>query len=84
METSVNILYIELKEKYEKSQITREEFAAELGISTSTLDRRIRKGYILKGIKDGESKNSSIYFPLIIVAKYLEVRNETALKHRYI
>lgn len=70
-----------LLNKYNKSVISKKEYANENGISVSTVDNHIAKNEgVAKYIKLGNSKNAKILFPIIEVAKFLsktvEVDNE--------
>ena len=61
-----------LKEKYNKTSITRLELAKELGISESTIDIRIRKGTGIPRYKrSSKSPKATYIFPIVEVAKFL-------------
>ena len=61
-----------LTRKYDRVTITRNEFATELNISLSTLDKLIANGTILpRLIKLGDSSNSTARFNIIEVAMFI-------------
>ncbi len=61
-----------LLNKYDKSVISKKEYANEIGSSVSTVDNYIAKDEgVAKYIKLGSSKNAKIVFPIIEVAKFL-------------
>ena len=61
-----------LTEKYNRVTITRKEFADELGVSLSTIDKLISNGSILpKLIKLGDSTNATARFNIIEVAQFI-------------
>ena len=61
-----------LTQKYNRVTITRKEFADELGVSLSTIDKLISNGSILpKLIKLGDSTNATARFNIIEVAQFI-------------
>lgn len=66
------IIYKELNEKYNKSTINKKELAEELGVSISSINQYIVKGYGIPEYKKfGSGKNAKVLFPIVCVAKYL-------------
>jgi len=62
----------DLKERYNKSTLTKKELAHELSLSVSSINTYIGKGVGLPSYrKIGESKNGTVVFPLICVAEYI-------------
>lgn len=61
-----------LLNKYNKSVISKKEYANETGSSVSTVDNYIAKNEgVAKYVKLGSSKSAKIVFPIIEVAKFL-------------
>ena len=66
-----DLLYLEmnrLDEKYHRA-MTKKEVAAELGISLSTMDRRIASATDMPSYK--ETRTGTLLFPLSAVAEFL-------------
>ena len=62
----------DLKERYNKSTLTKKELAHELSLSVSSINTYIGKGFGLPSFrKIGEAKNGTVVFPLICVAEYI-------------
>lgn len=53
-------------------QLTKQELSSVLGISTQTIDRRIKEGMnIPEYIRSGNGKKASYQFPVASVAEYI-------------
>ncbi len=62
----------DLRERYNRSIISKKELASELDISISTLNNYMAKGYCIpKYKKIGSAKNAKVVFPISEVAKFL-------------
>jgi len=62
----------ELRERYGKATLSKREMANELGVSMSTLDLYISKGYGVPNYKKlGKAKNAKMVFSIVDVAKFL-------------
>ena len=62
----------ELRERYGKATLSKREMANELGVSMSTLDLYISKGYGIPNYKKlGKAKNAKMVFSIVDVAKFL-------------
>ncbi len=62
-----------LTTKYRRLTITKTELSEELGVSLSTIDKMIAKKNVLpKPIKFGRSKNATIRFNIVDIAKYIQ------------
>ena len=69
----------DLQTRYKKATISKREMANELGISYSTIDNYIAKGYGIPNYKKiGISKNGKILFNLIDVSEFLSQTIQTA------
>jgi len=65
-------IYKELRKKYKRMTISKNEMSSELGISNSTLDLYISKGIGLPNYKKlGTAKNAKVIFNLVDVAEFL-------------
>ena len=72
-------IYLSLQEKYNKSTISKVEFAREVGIGLSTVSKMMLDGIGLPNYKKiGTAKNSRVIFPLINVAEFLADTVEVA------
>jgi len=72
METSTEVTYRYLKDKYSKAVIGKKEMAKELNIALSTLDLYMSKGIGLPRYKKlGTAKNARVVFNLYDIAVYL-------------
>ncbi len=62
----------DLKTRYKKSTLSKREMANELGISYSTIDGYIAKGYGIPNYKKlGKAKNAKVVFNILDVAEFL-------------
>lgn len=67
-----NAIYQELKDRYNKSLITKAELATELSCSVSAINNYICKGYGIPEYKKiGNAKNAPVLFPIASVASFL-------------
>lgn len=65
-------IYEELKTKYGKVTLTKQDLSEILGVSVSLINHYISKGYgIPEYVKVGSGRNSSIRFSTINVVEYL-------------
>ena len=65
-------IYNDLKQRYNKSTLTKKELANELGVSVSSINSYIVKCTgIPEYIKVGTGKNGKVLFPLVNVVDYL-------------
>jgi len=72
-------IYNDLKSRYKRSTISKREMANELGISYSTIDGYIARGYGIPNYKKlGKAKNAKVVFNLIDVADFLAQTIKTA------
>lgn len=72
-------IYNDLKERYGKATISKAEMAKELGISYSTIDNYIAKGYGICDYKKlGNAKNAKVIFNIADVAVFLSQTIKTA------
>lgn len=68
-----------LLQRYNTLSISKKEIAVELGVSYSSIDNYIARGFgIPKYKKLGTSKNAKVVFNLIDVAEFLADRIEVA------
>ncbi|UFH60478.1 helix-turn-helix transcriptional regulator [Sulfurovum mangrovi] len=73
------LIYNDLKDRYGKATLSKAEMAKELGISYSTIDSYISKGYGIPNYKKlGKSKNAKVVFNIIDVAEFLSQTIKTA------
>ena len=73
------LIYQDLKSRYNKSTINKKEIANEFGVSTSTIDLYISKGVGIPNYKKlGIAKNSKVVFNIIDVAEFLSQTIKTA------
>jgi len=71
-------IYNDLKERYRRATLSKREMAIELGISYSTIDGYIAKGYGIPNYKKlGTAKNAKVVFSIIDVAEFLSQTIET-------
>lgn len=62
----------DLLNRYNKTTLSKSELANELGVSVSSINTYIKKGYgIPEYTKFGNAKNAKVLFPIVCVAKYL-------------
>ncbi len=80
MNDAIKEIYQTLMSKYNKSAISKQELADELGISIHTINYYITKGINLPNYKklQGSGNGGKVMFPLNEVAKYLSQTNLTA------
>lgn len=65
-------IHEDLKQKYDKSTLTKKELANELNVSVSSINSYIVKGTgIPEYIKIGTGKNGKVLFPLANVVSFL-------------
>lgn len=73
------LIYQDLKSRYDKATINKKELSNEFGVSTSTIDLYISKGIGIPNYKKlGTAKNSKVIFNIIDVAEYLSQTIKTA------
>ena len=79
MNQQQELIYNDLKTRYNKSTLSKREMAHELGISYSTIDGYIAKGYGICNYKKlGTAKNAKVVFNIIDVAEFLSQTIKTA------
>ena len=67
-----SLIQQDLQKKYNKTTLTKREYAKEIGVSISTVDAYLAKDEgIPKYIKLGNSKNSKVLFNIVDVADFL-------------
>ena len=65
-------IHNDLKQRYNKSTLTKNELANELNVSVSSINSYIVKGIgIPEYIKVGTGKNGKVLFPVVNVVDYL-------------
>jgi len=65
-------VYTDLIDRYNKTTLNKRELSNELGISVSSINSYIVKGYgIPEYTKIGCAKNATVLFPIICVAEFL-------------
>jgi len=68
-----------LSDKYKKLTLNKAELANEMGMSQSSINNYISKGYGIPNYrKIGNSKNASVRFNIIDVAEFLSQTIKTA------
>ena len=73
------LMYQDLKSRYNKATISKKEYANEVGSSVSTIDLYISKGVGIPNYKKlGTAKNARVRFNIIDVAEYLTQTIKTA------
>ena len=73
------LVYQDLKSRYNKATLTKKELANEFTVSTSTIDLYISKGVGIPNYKKlGTAKNAKVVFNIIDVAEYLSQTIKTA------
>jgi hypothetical protein len=73
------LVYQDLKSRYNKATLTKKELANEFTVSTSTIDLYISKGVGIPNYKKlGTAKNAKVIFNIIDVAEYLSQTIKTA------
>jgi len=79
MSKEQELIYQDLQTRYKKSTLSKKEMAIELGISYSTIDGYISKGYGIPNYKKlGTAKNAKVVFNIIDVADFLSQTIKTA------
>ena len=79
MNQQEKLIYNDLKTRYNKSTLSKKEMATELGISYSTIDGYIAKGYGIPNYKKlGTAKNAKVIFNIVDVATFLSQTIKTA------
>ena len=65
-------IHQDLKDRYNKSTLTKKELAQELGMSVSSINTYICKGEGIPAyIKVGTALNGKVLFPIVNVVDYL-------------
>ena len=73
------LIYQDLKSRYNKATLTKKELANEFTVSVSTIDLYISKGVGIPNYKKlGTAKNSKVIFLIVDVAEYLTQTIKTA------
>ena len=73
------LVYQDLKSRYNKATLTKKELANEFTVSVSTIDLYISKGVGVPNYKKlGTAKNAKVIFNIIDVAEYLTHTIKTA------
>ena len=73
------LVYQDLKSRYNKATLTKKELANAFTVSTSTIDLYISKGIGIPNYKKlGTAKNAKVVFNIIDVAEYLSQTIKTA------
>ena len=73
------LVYQDLKSRYNKATLTKKELANEFTVSTSTIDLYISKGIGIPNYKKlGTAKSAKVVFNIIDVAEYLSQTIKTA------
>jgi len=73
------LIYQDLQTRYKRATISKREMAHEMGISYSTIDGYIAKGYGIPNYKKlGTAKNAKVVFNVIDVAEFLSQTIKTA------
>jgi len=73
------LIFQQLQTRYKKSTLSKRELANELGVSYSTIDGYISKGYSLPNYKKlGTAKNAKVIFNIVDVAEFLSQTIKTA------
>jgi len=79
MEQTTQLIYNDLQSRYKRATINKREIANELGVSPSTVDLYISKGYGLPNYKKlGTAKNATIRFSVVDVANFLSQTTKVA------
>ncbi|MCK5111676.1 MAG: helix-turn-helix domain-containing protein [Arcobacteraceae bacterium] len=66
-----------LVQKYNRTMLTKQNFADELGVSLSTIDKLIAKGNILPTpVKIGTTKNATIRYAITDIADFITSNTE--------
>jgi transcriptional regulator with XRE-family HTH domain len=79
MNDKAKLILNELRERYGKASLSKRELANELGVSDSTIDLYMSRGYGVPDYKKlGTSHNSKVIFNIIDVAEFLADTTKTA------
>lgn len=80
MNDAIKEIYQNLRAKYNKSAITKQELADELGLSLSAINYNLSRGINLPNYKklQGMGKYGKVLFPLNEVATYLSQTSKVA------
>ncbi len=79
MNQQQELIYQDLQARYKKLTLSKREMAHELGISYSTIDGYIAKGYGIPNYKKlGKAKNAKVVFNIIDVSEFLSQTIKTA------
>ncbi len=79
MNQQQELIYNDLKTRYKKSTLSKAEMAHELGISYSTIDGYIARGFGIPNYKKlGKAKNAKVIFNIIDVSEFLSQTIKTA------
>ncbi len=79
MNEQTKLIYNDLSNRYEKATLSKAELAKELGVSYSTIDTYIARGYGLPNYKKlGQAKNAKMIFNIIDVAEFLAQTTKVA------
>ncbi len=79
MDAQAQLIYNDLKTRYEKATLSKREMANELGVSYGTIDNYISKGYNLPNYKKlGTAANAKVIFNIVDVAEFLADTIKTA------
>ena len=74
-----DLILQDLQTRYKKATLSKREMANELGISYSTIDGYIAKGYGIPNYKKlGKAKNAKVVFNILDVAEFLTQTIKTA------
>jgi lambda repressor-like predicted transcriptional regulator len=72
MNEEEKLIYEDLKGRYKKSSLSKAEMAHEMGVSYSTIDNYIARGYGIPNYKKlGNAKNAKVIFNIVDAAKFL-------------
>ncbi|WP_281951396.1 helix-turn-helix transcriptional regulator [Nitrosophilus kaiyonis] len=72
MENTTKLIYEDLKNRYGRTVIGKKELAKELGVSISTIDNYISRGYGIPPYKKlGAAHNARVIFNIVDVANFL-------------
>ena len=79
MTDRARLIYDDLRERYGKATLTKKELANELGVSLSTIDNYVSKGYGIPPYRKlGTARNAKVVFNVGDVAKFLSETIEVA------
>ncbi len=78
MNEQEKLIYEDLRERYKKSSLSKSEMAHEMGVSYSTLDNYIARGYGIPNYKKlGNAKNAKVIFNIVDAVRFLADTIET-------